>query len=62
MEKACVRSVLLFGSQTWSISTGDLSHIKTSDHAMIQWIFGLKIKHIEDVLRWNRLQLSDHLC
>ena len=30
MEKACVRSVLLFGSQTWSISTGDLSHIKTS--------------------------------
>ena len=32
--KACVRKVLLCGSETWPMST-DLSHIKTSDHTMI---------------------------
>ena len=55
----------------------EISHvIKTSDHLLIQWICGVKIKqqhsieelrrrrdlqHIEDVLRWNRLRLSGHL-
>ena len=33
--KASVRSVLLYISETWLMSTGDLSHIKTNDHAMI---------------------------
>ena len=42
--KACVRSVLLYGSEIWPMSTGALSHIKTSDHAMIQWIYGVMIK------------------
>ena len=51
--------------------------VKTSDHAMIQWIWGVKIKQQhsteelrrrldlqrnKDVLRWNRLGLSGHSC
>ena len=63
------------GSGTWPMST-DLSCIKTSDHAMIRWMYGVKIKqqhsteefrricylqHTEDVLKWNRLQLSNNL-
>ena len=28
--KTCVRSVLLHGSETWPMTTGDLSHIKTT--------------------------------
>ena len=35
--KACVRCVLLHGSETWPMST-DLSHIKTSNYAMSRWI------------------------
>ena len=31
------------GSETWLMST-DLSCIKTSDHAMIRWMYGIKIK------------------
>ena len=38
--KASVRSVLLYGSEAWPMSTGDLSHIKTSDHTIIKWICG----------------------
>ena len=73
--KACVRSVLLYGSETWLLSTEDLSQIKICDIAMIQWLSNVKkqkhstedlrgrihVYHIEDVLRWNRLMLSDHL-
>ena len=74
--KACVRTVLLYGSETWPISTEDLARIKKCDHAMIRWICIVKIEqklstevlrkrifveHIEDVLRWNRLRLFGHL-
>ena len=33
--KACVRNEFLYGSASWPMSTGHLSHIKTSDHQMI---------------------------
>ena len=74
--KACARSMVLYGSEKWPMSTRGFSHNKTSDHSLIQWICGVKIKqqhsieelrrrldlqHIEDVLRWNRLRLSGHL-
>ena len=74
--KACVRSVLLYGSETWPLPTEDLSRIKRCDHAMIRWLSNVKIEqkhytedlrrriqvhHIEGVLRWNRLRLSGHL-
>ena len=42
--KACVRTVLLHGSETWPISTEDLAHIKRCDHAMICWICNVKIE------------------
>ena len=41
--EACVKSVFFYRSETWSKSTGDLSRIKISDHAMIQWICSLNI-------------------
>ena len=61
-----VSRVFLYGRETWPVPTGDLSHIKTSEHTMTKWICGVKIKqqhsneelgrrldlqHIEDVLR-----------
>ena len=74
--KACVRSVLLYGSETWPLPTEDLSISKRCDHAMIGSLSSVKIEqkhstedlrrrihvhHIEVVLRWNRLRLSGHL-
>ena len=72
----CVRGVLLHGSETWPMTTGDLLHIKTSDHAMIHWIYDgktkwphssgqlwkrLDLQHIEDLLTWNSIWLSGPL-
>ena len=65
----CLRPVprmFLYSRETWPVPTGDLSHIKTSEHTRTKWICGVKIKqqhsneelrrrldlqHIEDVLR-----------
>ena len=74
--KTCVISVLLYGNETWPLSTEGLSRIKRCDYAMIRWLSNVKIKqkhstedlrrrihvhHFENVLRWNRLRLSGHL-
>ena len=74
--KACVKSVLLYGSESWPLSTEDLTRIKRCDHGMICWLNNVKIEqkhstedlrrrihvhHIEDLLRWNRLRMSAHL-
>ena len=56
--KACVRSVLLYGSETWPLSAEDLSQIKHSTEDLRRRIH---VHYIEGVLRWNRLRLSDHL-
>ena len=72
---SCVRGVLFHGSETWPMSKEDLLRLQRSDHAMIRWTCGvrldqqhstqslrdkLKIDHIDDVLRWNRLRLFGH--
>ena len=73
---ACIRSVLLYGSETWQLSIEDLPRIKRCDHAMIHRLYNFKIEqnqstedlrrrihvyYIQDILRWNRLGLSGHL-
>ena len=73
--KACVRSVFLYGSGTWSLSKENLSQFKRCDHA-ICWLCNVKkeqkhstedlrrkihVHYIEDIFRWNRLRLSGHL-
>ena len=42
--KVCVRNVLLYGSETWSLSTKDLLQIKRCDHAVISWLNYVKIE------------------
>ena len=42
--KAFVKIVLLYGSETWPISTENLACIKSCDHAMIRWICNVKIQ------------------
>ena len=74
--KTCARSAVLYGSETWPLSTEDLLQIKRWDHAMIRWLSNSKIEqehstedlsrrihvhHFEDVFRRNRLRLSGDL-
>ena len=71
--KGCIRSVLLYGNETWPLCREDLSQIKRCDHAMIHWLSNVKIKqkhstedvrrkiyvhHIEYVLKWMFSVLS----
>ena len=73
---ACIRKVVLYGKETWPLSTEDLSRIKRCEHAMIRWLCNVKIEqkystvvlrrrihvhYIDDILRWNRLRLSGRL-
>ena len=73
---ACVRKVLLYGSETWPVVNDDVQRLVTADSGMIRWICGVSLKDhvssadlllrlglnsIKDVLRWNRLRYHGHL-
>ena len=73
---ACVRKVLLYGSETWPVINEDVQRLVTADSGMIRWICGVSLKDhipsadllsrlginsIKDVLRWNRLRYHGHL-
>ena len=38
----CVRSVLLYGSETWAPNASDLQRLRRNDRAMIRWICNVK--------------------
>ena len=73
---ACVRSVLLYASETWALKTDDVHRIKRNDNMMIRWICSAKLADkipmlnlrtrlglhsIDDTLRYNRLRWYGHL-
>ena len=42
--RACVRSVLLYGCETWAVKEEDTQRIERNDRAMIRWICGVSLK------------------
>ena len=73
----CVRRVLLYGSETWPLSSDDVRRLERCDHSMIRWICGVKMEQrhamadlrwrlklpcMKDLLSWNRLRLFGHRC
>src|SRR5271165_288601 len=42
--KACVRSVLVYGSETWPIKEDDLKKLERTERAMIRWMCGVSLK------------------
>ena len=42
MFSACIRSALLYGSETWAPTAPDLQRLCRNDRAMIRWICGIK--------------------
>ena len=54
-QYSCVRSVLLYGSQSWPLS------VKIEQKQSAEELRRIYVHHIADVLIWNRLRLSGHL-
>ena len=42
--RTCVRSVLLYGCETWAVKKEDTHRIVRTDRAMIRWICGVSLK------------------
>ena len=74
--KSCVRSVMLYGSETWGTKDTDLLQLQRNDRAMIRWICGTKvsdktpsvslleklgIEDIEAALKSRRLRWYGHV-
>ena len=72
---ACVRSVLLYASETWA-ATQEVSRLNRNDMMMIRWICSAKLRDkvpseelrsrlglcsIENVLRYGRLRWYGHV-
>ena len=73
---ACVRSVMLYGSETWATSASTLHRLQRNDRAMTRWICQVKpedqvssdliltrlgIRDIRDLLRTGRLRWLGHV-
>ncbi|KAI8509306.1 hypothetical protein Bbelb_131540 [Branchiostoma belcheri] len=73
---SCVRSVMLYGSETWAVSTEDLRRLDRCDNAMIRWICSsrladrvssdqlrcrLGVSSLREILRYNRLRWYGHV-
>ena len=73
---ACVRSVMLYASETWPATTEDLTRLNRNDMMMIRWICGTKLtdkipsnelrgrlglNNIEEMLQWGRLRWYGHV-
>ena len=72
---ACIRSILLYASETWPVKSEDINRLIRSDNAMVRWICSVKlsdrksmkelrnmvgISEVEDVVRYNRLRWFGH--
>ena len=55
LYKACVRSVMLYGSETWAVKEEDLDRLDRNDIRMIRWMYNtsLKDRKSSDELRNN---------
>ena len=57
---ACVRSVMVYGSETWSLKVEDITRISRADKLMIRWMCNVSLKDGSsfDEL-WDRLGIPD---
>lgn len=73
---SCILSVLLYASETWAVTTSDVSRLQRNFNSMIRWICGvtlldhtpsaelvsrLGLYGLSETLRWHRLRLYGHL-
>ena len=73
---ACIRSVLLYASETCAVKVDDIHRLVRNDNAIVRWICSAKlcekipmsdlrprkgISSIGDIIRYNRFRWFDHL-
>ena len=76
MYKACVRSVMVYGSETWPMKVEDMHRLERAENMIVRWICGvtlknkisseelrerLGIKSIQDVVRQGRPRWYGHV-
>ena len=76
LYEAYVRSVMLYGSETWAVKEEDLDHLDRNDMRMIRWMCNTSLKDrkrsdelrsrlgihtIRDVIQARRLRWFGHL-
>lgn len=73
---ACVRSVLVYGSETWAMRVEDLHRLERTERMMVRWMCGVTLKDrkcsedllgrlciasVAEVVRRNRLRWFGHV-
>ena len=74
--KACVQSVLTYGTETWAMKEANLQSLERTERMMVRWMFGVSLKDrkrsvdfysllgvqsVADVVRRGRLRWFGHL-
>lgn len=55
--KACVRSVMVYGSETWAMRVEDMQRLERTERMMVRWMCGVTLKD-----RKHSGDLLDRLC
>ena len=42
--RACVQSVLVYGSETWPVKVEDMQHLERTERMMVSWMCGVSLK------------------
>jgi len=74
--RACVQSVLVYGSETWAMKVDDTRRLERTERMMVRWMCGVTLKNrvasvdlyrrlgveeVDDVVRRGRLRWFGHL-
>jgi hypothetical protein len=74
--KACVRSVMIYGSETWAMRVEDMQKLKRTEASMMRWMCGVSLKKhisneelrgrlgvdcVSDIVRRGRLRWFGHV-
>jgi hypothetical protein len=74
--KACVQSVLVYGSETWAMKTEDVQRLERAERMMMRWMCGVSLREkvrseellhrlgvdgVTDVVRRGRLRWFGHV-
>ena len=74
--RTCVRSVMIYGSETWSMKIEDMQRLERAENMMVRWMCGVTLKNrnasadlrsrlniesVRDVVRRGRLRWYGHV-
>ena len=58
--RACVQSVLVYGSETWAVKVEDMQRLERTERMMVRWMCGVTLKdRLPSVELYKRLGLED---